>query len=826
MQNRLARTVRTALLIGAGGAVTLVLVPTAISIGTGGHLPGFLQPLATFLWPLVIVFLLFAVALAGWERVTNTDKPITARRLNSPSNRERSVQSAERYARERIDGSLAEHVTRLLDVDEVPPTVARPADVIVQLGQGGKSRLPAHADLPKTLDDAHGSLLILGAPGSGKSTLLLELTRALALRATGDQKHPIPLIIDLGSWAMSGWRWDNRRPAPPGDFQKWLLREIERRYTIHPSLGRIWLEQGKIGLMLDGLDEVPPEYQERCVNEINNVRDAFLIRELVVCCRDEEHEALTTPLQLNSSVTINPLTRKQVVEFFTRLGPRVDGVRAALRTDPELWRLLDSPLMLSLMALAYQDRPPSEVDLTGTLEQRRREVFDAYLTAVPTRQAENLGYPPEKVLRTLRFLARVSASPLCNDLTARTRLPSLVAWARFLPSSTLVHVFGRGLPGVLAGSVTGTTLAMGMLLGPAAALVTAVLLVGYVAFLDHLSTLPWVRPAQKAGTIPQGWITAACGYVLGLVVSLALVGLTTPATNWLADQPLWVGVPAVIVAAFLTIMSAVEAWSKMPGNSAALGAAGAVLVGVSMFWIGPQELLTSMGIGAVLGIVAGLTTAARDEVWWQFGEDQYEAFDGQGSKLLRNSAPLVGAAGLLGVLPVLFSGTLLDERALDAGLGLLVAGLAAPAAWHADVFPFDTAKNAASEWLARAMALSELPVRRARLLRGLAEHSMLSRVEGGYRFTHLQLRDHLLGYERKAGKKPEPAASDEGASGASAEPAAVEDSSGTGEAGSGGGQEPPKPNSPTSASSGDAADSGSGEGKTESDPATPSAAKP
>ncbi|GAB2669631.1 hypothetical protein GCM10027271_32120 [Saccharopolyspora gloriosae] len=816
MQNRLARTVRTALLIGAGSAVTLVLVPTAISIGTGGKLPGFLQPLATFLWPLVIVFLLFAAALAAWERITNADKPITARRLNSPSNRERSVQSTERYARERLNGSLAEHVAQLLDVDEVPATVARPADVVVQLNQGGKSRLPAHADLPETLDDANGALLILGAPGSGKSTLLLELTRALSLRAAGDQRRPIPFIIDLGSWAMSGWRWDNRRPAPPADFEKWLLREIERRYTVHPSLGRIWLEQGKVGLMLDGLDEVPPEYQERCVNEINKLRDSFIIRELVVCCRSEEHEALTTPLQLNNSVTINPLTRKQVVEFFTRIGPRVDGVRSALRTDPELWRLLDSPLMLSLMALAYQDRPSSEIRLSGALPQRRRQVFDAYLTAVPTREADDLGYPPEKVLRTLRFLARVSASPLCNDLTARTRLPSLVAWARFLPSSTLVHVFGRGLPGVLAGSVTGATLAMGMLLGPASALVTALLLVGYVAFLDHLSTLPWVRPAQKSGTIPQGWITAACGYLLGLVVSLALVGLITPATNWLAAQPLWVGVPVVILTAFLTIMSAVEAWSKMPGNSAALGAAGSVLVGVSMFWIGPQELLTSMGIGVVLGIVAGLTTAARDEVWWQFGEDQYEAFDGQGSKLLKNSAPLVGAAGLMGVLPVLFSGTLLDERALDTGIGLLVAGLAAPAAWHADVFPFDSAKNAASEWLARAMALSELPVRRARLLRGLAEHSMLSRVDGGYRFTHLLLRDHLLGYERKPAKKP-------GGEEATDSDAAEKSSSGTGESTSS--DEAAKADSPEQTPSDAGADSGSGEEKAAADPAKPGAAK-
>ncbi|MCA1195427.1 hypothetical protein [Saccharopolyspora sp. 6V] len=785
MQNRLARTVRTALLIGAGIAVTLVLVPTAISIGTGGYLPGFLRPLAAVLWPLVIVFLLFGAALAGWERITNTDKPVTARRLNTPSNRERSVHSAERYARERLNGSLAAHVAALVDGDEVPATVARPADVVVQNSAGKKAKLPAGADLPGTLDEANGSLLVLGAPGSGKSTLLLELTRALALRAAGDPKRPIPLIVDLGSWAMSGWRWDDRRPAPPTDFGKWLLREIERRYNIHPSLGRIWLEQRRIGLMLDGLDEVPPEYQERCVTAINKLRDEFDVPEIVVCCRSTDHEALTEPLQLSNTVTINPLTRKQVVEFYTRIGRRVDGIRSAVRTDPQLPELLDSPLMLSLMALAHQDRPPSEVRLSGTPAERRRQVFDAYLTAVPAQHADELGYPAEKVLRTLRFLARVSASPLCNDLTARTRLPSLVAWAKYLPSSTVVHVYARGLPGVLAGAVTGVTLAMGMLLGPAAALVTAALLVGYIAFLDHLSGLPWLRPAQLARTVPQGWTTAACGYVLGLVVSLALVGLTTPATSWLAAQPWWIGVPVVVLTAFLTIMSAVEAWSKMPGNSAALGAAGAGVVGVTTIWLGPQEMLTAMGIGVVLGIVAGLTTAARDEVWWQFGDDQYAEFDGKGSAWLKNSAPVAAAAGLIGVVPVLFTGTLLDERALDVAIGVLVAGLAAPAAWHADMFPFDTAKNAGAEWLARAMALSELPVRRARLLRGLAGCSLLSNVDGGYRFTHVALRDHLLGYERKPGKKKDAAAADDPDGTAGSEPATTDAAPADAEPGSG-----------------------------------------
>ncbi|MBK0866867.1 NACHT domain-containing protein [Saccharopolyspora sp. HNM0986] len=750
MPNRLTRTVRTLLLLGAGIAITLVLVPTAISIGTGGRLPDVLQPLADLLWPLAGAFVVFAAALALWERATNSDKPLIARRLNNTANRSRSVVDSEHYARERLKGSLGEHVRLSLELDELPPSMARPADRLLQPGNGKPSKLPADADLAATLDQAHGAMLVLGGPGAGKTTLLLELTRALARRAAADTGRAIPVVVDLGSWAMSGWRADERRPAPPGEFQKWLLREIERRYTIHPSLGRIWLEQGKLSLMLDGLDEVPADYRQRCVREINAVRDEFPIPELVVCCRDEHHEALTEPLELHTSVTVNPLTRRQIVEYFTRGGPRLDGVRTALRRDPELCGLLDTPLMCNVVALAFRDRPANELAVRGTDAQRRAKLIDEYFSAaLSTGRGSELPYPPDRALRTLRFLARVSASPLCNDLTARTRLPTLVSWARFLPTTTVAHVFARGLPGLLAGATTGATLATGMLLGPAAGLIAVLVLVGYVLYMDYLATLPWLRPAGKVGTVPQGWITALGGYAFGLVVSLALSGLISPWTTALANAPNWVGVIAVVLVSFLVILGAVESWSRMPGNSATIGLLGTIGVGVLMFWTGPGELVKSIGIGLVLGICAGVATAARDEVWWAFTEEHYETFEHPAPALLRSSAPLVAVAGLVGVLPTLLLGRPFDVEALTAGVGLLIGGLSAPAVWHSDVFPFDTLKNAVSEWLGRALALTELPPRRYALLRGLAERSLLSKVDGGYRFTHLRLRDHLLGYEPK-----------------------------------------------------------------------------
>ncbi|HBE28467.1 MAG TPA: hypothetical protein DDW25_06195, partial [Ktedonobacter sp.] len=43
--------------------------------------------------------------------------------------------------------------------------------------------------------------LLLGAPGTGKSTALCELAHELLLRAEQDPTHPLPVIVNLSSWA-------------------------------------------------------------------------------------------------------------------------------------------------------------------------------------------------------------------------------------------------------------------------------------------------------------------------------------------------------------------------------------------------------------------------------------------------------------------------------------------------------------------------------------------------------------------------------------------------------------------------------------------------
>jgi hypothetical protein len=83
-------------------------------------------------------------------------------------------------------------------------------------------------------DEVGRSLLILGAPGSGKTTTLLDLTRDLIKRAERDPVQPIPVVLNLSSWA-------EKRLS----LLDWLIEELNSKYRVPKKIGRTWLREQK-----------------------------------------------------------------------------------------------------------------------------------------------------------------------------------------------------------------------------------------------------------------------------------------------------------------------------------------------------------------------------------------------------------------------------------------------------------------------------------------------------------------------------------------------------------------------------------------------------
>lgn len=239
------------------------------------------------------------------------------------------------------------------------------------------------------------TLLILGAPGSGKTTTLLELTRDLIDRAEQEIHQPIPVIFNLSSWA--------------GEKQKiadWLVQELKTKYhESFKSLCQTWIEKQQLLLLLDGLDEVRAEQREECVKAINQFSQEHGQTEIVVTSRIQDYENLSSRLQFQGAIFIQPLTPEQIDDYLNQASDRLAGVKLALQTDTAIQELARTPLMLSVMALAYEGLAPAELPQMS-LEERRKHLWDRYIERMFERRRGEQRYPKEKVLHWLKFLAQ------------------------------------------------------------------------------------------------------------------------------------------------------------------------------------------------------------------------------------------------------------------------------------------------------------------------------------------------------------------------------------------------------------------------------------
>ena len=65
---------------------------------------------------------------------------------------------------------------------------------------------------------------------------------------------------------------------------------------------------------------------------------------------------------------LQPLTPQQVDEYLDRAGAELAAVREALQDDATLQELAETPLMLSIMSLAYRGMPVGDLRKLDSLE--------------------------------------------------------------------------------------------------------------------------------------------------------------------------------------------------------------------------------------------------------------------------------------------------------------------------------------------------------------------------------------------------------------------------------------------------------------------------
>jgi hypothetical protein len=227
---------------------------------------------------------------------------------------------------------------------------------------------------------------------------LLELARDLVDRAKSDPGQPVPIVFNLSSW-NEGFE----------ALADWLTEELKTKYLIPKRIGRPWLAGSRLLLLLDGLDEVQSERRAACIRNINTFLEEHGTQGIAVCSRLHEYTAAPVRLKMRGAVCLQPLTLGQVDHHLSHFGSELGALRTALQNDQALQDLAQSPLMLSVMTLAYEGATINALagDEIETPEARRAQIFDTYVARMFTRKgkAARNAYSEEQTKNWLSWLA-------------------------------------------------------------------------------------------------------------------------------------------------------------------------------------------------------------------------------------------------------------------------------------------------------------------------------------------------------------------------------------------------------------------------------------
>jgi DNA polymerase III delta prime subunit len=623
-----------------------------------------------------------------------------------------------------LENSL--HKAALIDLGMAyqPDAVAYPWEMVVERPDATPQPLPQGTPIASVFDELRGELLILGSPGSGKTTMLLELARTLIERAQQEETHPIPVVFNLSSWA-------EKRP-PLAD---WLVEELNARYDVPRKVGQAWIDHDQVLPLLDGLDEVRQDARDACVEAINAYRQEHGMVGMVVCSRVADYAALTAKLKLRGAIMVQPLTDEQIDSYLAQAGDQLVAVQTLLHEDAEMRELAETPLMLSIMSLAYQGMPSDALPEHVSLDARRKHLFETYVERMLKRRGGSKHYTPEQTRHWLSWLAGRMAEHGQTVFYLEQMQPD---WLKRWPLRSLYSLI------LLSSTVIGC-LALGGFLGLLLSLLRLIGQATVMVVLQQIHPVYYHEFITDVGLVSESFVTYnSFGLIIGLIVgglygSGAIIQKTqiwpTGALNWSwqAIRRRW---PLMIVATlafvitfgfllllitgaigsffvflivgvlivFLSGLTSAEITTRTYPNegiwrSAALALMGAVIIGT----------IITLSIGLVVGVLS-----------WQHGGTGFGPDDFADSALVD------------GIIVGLNSGPLFG----------LVFGVPTSALVG---FPF--VQHHSLRLTIRFIGAA--PLNYVRFLDHAAERILLRKVGGGYIFVHRMLLEYFADLEEE-----------------------------------------------------------------------------
>ncbi|OKH52868.1 hypothetical protein NIES2101_13400 [Calothrix sp. HK-06] len=232
-------------------------------------------------------------------------------------------------------------------IEELIENVSREDVDRFSLGRVSEKRVPGLEAVTK-----YSKLMILGKPGAGKTTFLKHL--AYSCIKGKFQKNRIPLFITLKDFAEA--------PNQPNLFR--YLNQIFVKYNIttktNTAINSVeqLLKQGKLLVLLDGLDEVRETDSARVLNQIQDFTNDYPVNQFVITCRIAAREYT---FEQFTEVEVADFNDEQIESFSKKwFTAKEDTVKATkfvekLQEDKPIRELATNPLLLTLLCLVFEE---------------------------------------------------------------------------------------------------------------------------------------------------------------------------------------------------------------------------------------------------------------------------------------------------------------------------------------------------------------------------------------------------------------------------------------------------------------------------------------
>ncbi len=240
-------------------------------------------------------------------------------------------------------------------------------------------------------DPQKPKLVLLGAPGSGKSTLLKALATGVSRGESEALKTMIPVFLSLRSYAQG-----KQEKALFDWLAEVELPDLRLRNT--KALLQTLLDDNRVLLMLDGLDEVPVDRLPFLRREIDGFIEAHPGNRILLTCREQNYEDMDDSGFFHrlgfEEYRVANLRNAQIRDLVRR---RAGDFKRCNKSMPryleqvfqeDILPLHRNPLLLTLSMGVYLHRPGEEIP--HNLAEFYHQAIDNLLRRHDFREIDNI----------------------------------------------------------------------------------------------------------------------------------------------------------------------------------------------------------------------------------------------------------------------------------------------------------------------------------------------------------------------------------------------------------------------------------------------------